>query len=385
MGRLKWGLIGGGEGSQIGGTHRIAARPRRGVRPGRGGARRRSGPRPGFRGPPRRRRGPRLWRLARDARGESRPSTTASTSSPSPRPTPPLPDRQGLPRAGLRPLCEKPLTVTVEEAEDIVRYGAGARPHLRRQLRLLRLRARPPREGDGRARRPRGIRVVVAEFAYGHHADAADADNPRVRWRYDPKLAGVSSVVGDAGIHALTWRASSPARTSRRSRPTSPRPSPAASWRMTRWSLSACPSGAVGRLWASAVAVGRMHGLTLQVYGEKGGLRWEQERPNQLYYSPLGEPTRIIERGVAGPVARGRPRLAGRRRSRRGLLRRLRQYLRRPRRGAPRPPRGTAADPLALCYPTAVDGLRSVATVAAAARSAASRGAWEDAVPASLR
>jgi hypothetical protein len=49
---------------------------------------------------------------------------------------------------------------------------------------------------------------VVAEFAHGHHADAANADNPRVRWRYDPAQAGVSAQFADCGIHACTWRAS---------------------------------------------------------------------------------------------------------------------------------------------------------------------------------
>jgi poly(3-hydroxybutyrate) depolymerase len=40
-----------------------------------------------------------------------------------------------------------------------------------------------------------------------------------------------------------------------------------------------------------------MHGLTLQVFGERGGLRWAQEQPNQLHFTPLGQPTRTLERG----------------------------------------------------------------------------------------
>src|SRR5690242_21143191 len=48
-----------------------------------------------------------------------------------------------------------------------------------------------------------GSRVVVAEFSHGAHAGGDDAQNPRVRWRYDPAQAGVSSVVADCGIHAL--------------------------------------------------------------------------------------------------------------------------------------------------------------------------------------
>jgi predicted dehydrogenase len=56
----------------------------------------------------------------------------------------------------------------------------------------------------------------------------------------------------------------------------------------------------VGRLWTSSVAIGRQHGLTLQVFGEKGGLRWAQEQPNQLYWMPLNGRLEIIERGEGG-------------------------------------------------------------------------------------
>ena len=49
------------------------------------------------------------------------------------------------------------------------------------------------------------IRLVKAEFAHGHHADAADADNPRVRWRYDPAQAGVSAQFADVEFTLCTW------------------------------------------------------------------------------------------------------------------------------------------------------------------------------------
>ena len=57
--------------------------------------------------------------------------------------------------------------------------------------------------------------------------------------------------------------------------------------------------GTVGRLWTSACALGRQHGLGIQVFGEKGGLRWSQEHPNQLYYMPLEGRMTLIERGEA--------------------------------------------------------------------------------------
>src|SRR5262249_18289837 len=49
--------------------------------------------------------------------------------------------------------------------------------------------------------------------------------------------------------------------------------------------------GARGSLIVSQVAPGNECGLRLRVYGEKAGLEWDQEHPNQLKFSPLGEAT----------------------------------------------------------------------------------------------
>ena len=61
--------------------------------------------------------------------------------------------------------------------------------------------------------------------------------------------------------------------------------------------------GARGMLWASQVAPGNENGLRLRVYGTKGGLEWAQEDPNYLWFTPFGEPTRLITRGGAGTGA----------------------------------------------------------------------------------
>ncbi|HEY4780863.1 MAG TPA: Gfo/Idh/MocA family oxidoreductase [Chthoniobacterales bacterium] len=214
--------------------------------------------------------------------------------------------------AGFNVLCEKPLTMTVEEADQLctivdqsrsicaVNFGYSGYPMAIQVREMI-------RRGDlGQ------IRVVVAEFAHGAHANAEDRDNPRVRWRYNPAEAGVSSVVADLGIHALHMAEF-----------------------MTGHSIIQISAhfdhcvegrqleddallayrfdgGAVGRLWASAIACGQPHGFSMRVFGSKGGIRWHQEQPNQLYWSPLAGSTQILERGGARlyPAATNASRIA---------------------------------------------------------------------------
>ncbi len=377
---MNWGLIGGGEGSQIGATHRIAAgldgafqlaAGALDVEPARA---REYALRLGIA----RDRAYGDWREMLDGE-KSRPDRVALVTVATPNSSHFEITRAFL-RAGFDVLCEKPLTTTVEEADEIVRT---AREHGRicavnygySGYALVRhARAMVARGDLGR------IRVVVTEFAHGHHADAADAANPRVRWRYDPALAGISSIVADCGIHALhlasficgqqivSLAADFVSTIAGREL----EDDALIAFRMT--------GGAVGRLWTSAIAVGRMHGLSIQVFGEKGGLRWQQEQPNQLYWTPVGRSTSIIERGVAGLSAqadRASRVTVGHAEGFFGafgniyadLAERLRANQ-----------EGRQPDPLALSCPSAEDGLRGVAAVYAAVASAKAGGVWVQSV-----
>src|SRR5207244_12052532 len=56
-------------------------------------------------------------------------------------------------------------------------------------------------------------------------------------------------------------------------------------------------SGARGMLWASQVAPGNENGLRLRVYGDKAGLEWSQEHPNQPRLSLVGGPAQPLSPG----------------------------------------------------------------------------------------
>ncbi|MEM9250373.1 MAG: gfo/Idh/MocA family oxidoreductase, partial [Pseudomonadota bacterium] len=143
--------------------------------------------------------------------------------------------------------------------------------------------------------------------------------------------------------------------------------------------------GTVGRLWTSTVAIGRQHGLDIQVFGETGAFRWAQEQPNQVYYQRLGGRTEILEKGDAGltPDAARLSRVVigspeGFPLAVANIYVDLAEAV-----GAAKS--GRAPDPVATLFPKATDGVRSMAAVYAAVASAKAQGAWEDARPPMFR
>jgi len=385
MEKLKWGLIGGGEGSQIGPAHRLGA--------GLDGAFEFTAGALDHRPDEGRAYAQRLGVAADRAYGDWREMLAAEreredridlVTVATPNATHYEITKAFL-EAGFHVLCEKPMTMTVDEAEEIVtvardtgqicavNYGYTGYSLVRH------MRAMVARGDLGR------VRLVVAEFAHGHHADAADADNPRVRWRYDPAQAGIAAQFADCGIHALHMacfvtgqevaRLSADFASCIESRPLED--DAMVNFRMD--------GGTVGRLWTSSVAIGRQHGLAIQVFGETGGLRWAQEHPNQLYWTPLGGRVEIIERGEANlsPEADRTTRVTighaeGMPLAFANIYSDLAEVI-----GARK--EGREADPAADLYPRAADGLRSMAAVRAAVTSANDDGVWVDARPPMFR
>ena len=385
MRKLKWGLIGGGEGSQIGPAHRLGAgldgyfEFSAGALDHRPEAGREYGQRLGLAAD----RAYGSWQdmLAGEVSREDRIDlVTVATPNATH-----FEITKAFLESGFHVLCEKPMTMTVEEGEAIVQitektgqicavnYGYSGYSLVRHMRAMI-------------ARGDLGeIRLVKAEFAHGHHADAADADNPRVRWRYDPAQAGVSAQFADCGIHALhmasfvtgqeVTKLSADTVSCLASRDLED--DAMVNFRMD--------GGAVGRLWTSSIAIGRQHGLGIQVFGEKGGLRWAQEQPNQLYWMPLNERLQVIERGAEGlsPEADRSSRVTvghaeGMPLAFANIYSDLAEAIRARQENRP-------MDPAAGLFPNAEAGLRSMAAVFAVAASGKENGTWVDARPPMFR
>jgi predicted dehydrogenase len=385
MRKLKWGLIGGGEGSQIGLAHRLGAgldgyfEFSAGALDHRPEAGREYGQRLGLAAD----RAYGRWQdmLAGEVSREDRIDlVTVATPNATH-----FEITKAFLESGFHVLCEKPMTMTVEEGEAIVQitektgqicavnYGYSGYSLVRHMRAMI-------------ARGDLGeIRLVKAEFAHGHHADAADADNPRVRWRYDPAQAGVSAQFADCGIHALHM--ASFVTGQEVTKLSADTVSCLASRELEDDAMVnfRMDGGAVGRLWTSSIAIGRQHGLGIQVFGEKGGLRWAQEQPNQLYWMPLNERLQVIERGAEGlsPEADRSSRVTvghaeGMPLAFANIYSDLAEAIRARQENRP-------MDPAAGLFPNAEAGLRSMAAVFAVAASGKENGTWVDARPPMFR
>ena len=384
MAKLQWGMIGGGEGSQIGPAHRLGAgldglfeftagaldhRPEEG---------REYGQRLGL--------GDRAygsWQEMLDGEKKREDKIDLVTVA-TPNATH-FEITKAFLEGGFHVLCEKPMTMTVEEGQEIVEiaqktgnicavnYGYTGYSLVRH------MRAMVARGDIGK------VRLVVAEFAHGHHADATDADNPRVRWRYDPAQAGVSAQFADCGIHALHMASFVTGQEVEKLSADTVSCIDVRTLEDDAMVNFRMDGGAVGRLWTSSVAIGRQHGLGIQVFGETGGLRWSQEQPNQLYYMPLNERLQVIERGEANlsPEADRTTRVTighaeGMPLAFANIYTDLAEAIRARK-------EGRLMDPAANLYPRAEDGLRSMAAVFAVAESGKQDGKWLDARPPMFR
>ena len=381
MPRLLWGMIGGGAGSQIGPAHRLGAGLDGAFTFAAGAldrdpvAGRRFGAELGISAD----RAYGDWRemlAAERARGDRLDLVTVATPNDTH-----YEITKAFLEAGFHILCEKPMTMTVDEGEDVVRtaqetgricavnYGYTGYPLVRH------MRAMVSRGDLGR------VRLVVAEFAHGHHADARDADNPRVRWRYDPEQAGVSAQFADCGIHALHMASFV---TGQEVETLSADFVSCVGGRVLEDDAMVnfrMDGGTVGRLWTSSVAIGRQHGLTLQVFGERGGLRWAQEQPNQLHWTPLGGRVEIIERGEPGLSAEADRATRVTLGHAEGMPLAFANIYADLAEAIHAMKENRAMDPAADLYPKAEDGLRSMAAVHAAVRSSKENGAWTEARP----
>ncbi|MDD4152316.1 MAG: Gfo/Idh/MocA family oxidoreductase [bacterium] len=193
--------------------------------------------------------------------------------------------------AGFHVVCDKPMTMTLEEAKKLqqrvretgllfcLTHNYTGYPMVKEARHLV---------SSGQIGK---IRRVVVEYPQGWMALPLEAGGQKqAAWRTDPARAGVSFTMGDIGSHCanlaeyitgleieevcadLTSFVSGRALDDDGS------------------VLLRFNEGARGVLWASGIAVGEENGLNIRIYGEKGAIEWHQMEPNTLIVRWLDKP-----------------------------------------------------------------------------------------------
>ncbi|WP_372426403.1 Gfo/Idh/MocA family protein [Salinarimonas chemoclinalis] len=280
--------------------------------------------------------------------------------------------------AGFHVICDKPLTTGLEEARELARLAGDkgvifAVTHNYTGYPLIREARALVRAGALGA-----IRVVQVEYAQDWLATRIEEEGQKqAAWRTDPAKSGPAGSVGDIGSHAFNLAEFVAGVRVERLCADLTAFAPGRRLDDNAHMLLRFAGGARGALWCSQVAVGEENALTLRVYGETGALAWAQENPNVLVHTPLGEPPRLIRRNGAGASAvsqrvsrtpSGHPEgyLEGFANLYSDIADQIEARL-----------AGGSAPAEALDVPTVDDGVRGVAFIEAAVRSARGDAGWE--------
>ncbi|MEM7069381.1 MAG: Gfo/Idh/MocA family oxidoreductase [Pseudomonadota bacterium] len=276
-------------------------------------------------------------------------------------------------KRGIHVICDKPLTSTLVDAKKLVAavekssalfiltHNYTGYPMVRQAQEMV---------ANGELGT---LRVVQVE--YPQDWLTVQQDFKQAEWRTDPERSGAGGSTGDIGTHAYNLmcfvtglKAESLAADLQAFVPG--RKVDDNAHVMLRFK-----GGARGMLWSSQVAPGNENALRLRVYGDKGGLEWAQEDPNYLWYTPFGEPKRLITRngsGAGGAAARvsrippGHPE---------GYLEGFANIYSEAAEAIMAHRTGETA-PEEVIYPTVHDGLAGIRFVDACVRSSARNASW---------
>lgn len=200
--------------------------------------------------------------------------------------------------AGFHVVCDKPLVHTPEQANDLIRavqksgvvfavtYNYTGYPMVRQAQHMVR---------SGLLGR---IRKVIVEYNQGWLATLLEAQgNKQAQWRTDPSRSGIGGAIGDIGSHAENLVATITGLELEALCADLTTFVPGRKLDDDANLLLRFKGGAKGVLIASQIEVGCENDLRIRIYGEQGGLEWHQEDPNYLVFYPLEGPRQVLTRG----------------------------------------------------------------------------------------
>ena len=195
-------------------------------------------------------------------------------------------------------ICEKPMTTTYEEAKDLERiyksknltfavtYTYTGYPMIRQMKEMISSGV----IGD--------VQRVDLQYYQGWINPIIHNNSKRSEtWRLQPEKSGISCYIGDIGTHAFDMLEYVTGMEVHELLSDLNYVYDDNSMDVDGTILIRFSDKIKGVIRASQIATGEENNFTVAIYGKKGGLKWEQQNPNYLYYLSEDNPLQILKPG----------------------------------------------------------------------------------------
>ena len=215
--------------------------------------------------------------------------------------------------AGIHVICDKPLTTSVDDADELVRLATERRLVFAVTYNYTGY----PMVKEARERVSAGalgaLRKVVVEYSQGWLSTLLEAEgHKQAEWRGDPERAGSSLALGDIGTHAFNLMHYVTGLEVRRLFADLGTVVEGRALEDDAVVLLDLEDGVRGVMLVSQIATGERNQLLLRVYGSDAALHWSQEDPDRLrLVDSVGTETVLFRGGDVGPHATRATRLPG--------------------------------------------------------------------------
>lgn len=201
---------------------------------------------------------------------------------------------------GFNVICEKPMTTTYEEAKILqaalekaktvfaVTHTYTGYPMVRQMREMVKSGALGK------------VQKVDVQYYQGWiNPIIHDKEKRSTTWRLNPEKAGISCCMGDIGVHAFNMVEYTTGIQIDKILADLNYLYEDNKMDIDGTVLIRMKDGVKGVIRSSQIATGEENRLTVAIYGDKGGLRWEQENPNYLYVLSDDKPLQVFKPGHA--------------------------------------------------------------------------------------
>ncbi|MGI6777897.1 MAG: Gfo/Idh/MocA family protein [Acetivibrionales bacterium] len=181
--------------------------------------------------------------------------------------------------AGIPVVCEKPLTVTLEQALEL--KSLARKNNLQFMVTYVysgHVTAMSIKDMIA-AGEIGEVRMVMGEYPQGWLAFEDVTGNKQAEWRIDPAQSGRSNALGDIGTHIENTVYRMTGLKIRRVLAKMGKIVENRSLDDNSTVMVEYENGASGLYWASQIAIGHDNSLRVRIYGSKGSILWFQEQP----------------------------------------------------------------------------------------------------------